>query len=203
MPTDADASIMIAVTWDALIKDASAVAVVTPMTTSSVWENGRIYTYTRVHVDQGVAGELATGSEAYVRTMGGVVGKIGQSVDGEPVLTVGRPNLLFLHPGPAGSMEVSGRSQGQYAIRLDDAKTQRLARSSAVGMLLPPRPALTVEVDKAGATTQSTTPATQATATGPTSQRTATTLAQEVLHDRPLDEAVKDIASAWKRAHAK
>lgn len=190
--TDADASIMIAVTWDALLKDASAVAVVTPVEATSVWENGRIYTYTRVHVDNGVAGELGTGAETYVRTLGGVVGKIGQLVDGEPVLTMGRPNLLFLHAGPAGSMEVSARAQGQFPVTLDENKKERLARSSAVGLLLPPKPGLDM---KSGVSTQS--------VTGAAASATPVVLAQDVLHGKPLDEALRDTAAAWKRAHGK
>src|SRR3954462_8844402 len=78
VPTDAQASVSIAVGYDALVKDADAVGIATPIESKSVWEDGRIYTYTRLRIEQGVAGELGTGSEGWVRTMGGVVEKIGQ-----------------------------------------------------------------------------------------------------------------------------
>ena len=64
----AQASISVAVAFDALVKDSTAVALVTPVEQKSVWENGRIYTYTRVHADNGVAGDLATDDEAWIRT---------------------------------------------------------------------------------------------------------------------------------------
>jgi hypothetical protein len=186
LPPRARASISVAVAFDALVKESSAVAVVTPVEQKSVWENGRIYTYTRVHADNSVAGELATGDEAWIRTMGGVVGHIGQLVDGEPVLTVGRPSLLFLRAGPPGSLEVTARAQGQYALTLDDAtKTQRLVRSSAVGVILPPKTA-----PQAGPA-----PVTGATAAAPV-------LAHDVLHNKRMEDGLRDIGAAWKRLHA-
>jgi hypothetical protein len=193
--TDARASVMIAVTWDALLKDASSVALVTPVEARSVWEDGRIYTYTRVRVDNGVAGELGTGAETFVRTLGGVVGKIGQVVDGEPVLTVGRQSLLFLHPGPLGSTEVSARAQGQFAITFDENKQPKLVRSSGVGVLFPPKAGLAVDPTKGNLSGQSI-------ATTPVSHSPGP-LAGEMLHNKPLADGIRDIAAAWKRAHGK
>jgi hypothetical protein len=179
----AQASISVAVAFDALVKESTSVALVTPLEQKSVWENGRIFTYTRVHADNGVAGEVATGDEAWIRTMGGVVGHIGQLVDGEPVLTVGRPSLLFLCPGPPGSLEVTARAQGQYAVTLDDAtKTQRLLRSSGAGVILPAKGAQAA-------------PVTGATATAPA-------LAHEILQNRRVEDGLRDIGAAWKRLHA-
>ncbi len=171
---DARASVSIAVTFDALVRTSSAVAIVTPAEQRSLWENGRIYTYTRIHVDTPVAGELPANAEAWVRTMGGVVGNIGQAVDGEPVLTVGRPSLLFLHPGPPGSYDVTARAQGQFAIRLDERRHPLLVKSNAVGALLAPQPP----------------------------PPPGTTLAADVLHGRAVDDAVRDIGAAWSRLHA-
>jgi hypothetical protein len=182
----ATASVSIAVAFDQLVQQSSAVAVVTPLEQRSVWENGRIYTYTRVYADQSVAGDLATGGEAWVRTMGGVVGHIGQQVDGEAVLTVGRPSVLFLRAGPPGSLEVVARAQGQFPVTLDDAKQPRLVRSSAVGVLLPAK----AKAPVAG------------TGNGPVAAAAPLVLAHEVLHNRPLDEGVREIGAAWKRLHA-
>jgi len=75
-------------------------------------EDGRIYTYTHVKIEQGVAGELGTGAESWVRTMGGVVGKIGQMVDGEPIFTSGKSSLLFMRKFKAsGTWEISARAR--------------------------------------------------------------------------------------------
>jgi hypothetical protein len=170
----ARASVSVAVTWDGLLHESVAAAVVTPVEARTVWENGRIYTYTRVHVDRAVAGELAAGTDAWVRTMGGVVGKVGQIVDGEPVLATGRPSLLFLHPGPIGAYEVTARGQGQFPVVTEDPKVgPRVVRNRSVGALVP-RPA------------------------GVVIQR----LAAEALHDRPVEDVARDVAADWDRTHA-
>ena len=180
----AHASVSIAVTFDGLLKETSAAAVVSPEERLSVWENGRIYTYTRAHIDRTVAGDVgATNDEAWIRTMGGVVGDIGQRVDGEAVLTVGRPTLLFLHPGPPGAFEVTARGQGQFPVVLNEKNELRLIRGSNVGMLLPPKSGLTT---------------TSAPITAP-----PPVLAADVIHGRLVDDVARDVAAAWKRVHAK
>jgi hypothetical protein len=191
-PSDVSASVSFAIGFDQLCKDADNVAIVTPGEATSVWEDGRIYTYTKIHVDQGVAGDLGAGADGFVRTMGGVVGNVGQMVDGEPVLSGGRPALLFLRKLAAGggAYEVSARAQGQYPIQFDEVKKARkLMRSANVGMLVPPKPRVA--------------------ASGVQTQSTATTelknvqmrLAQDVMNERPLDDAVREIAIAWRRLH--
>lgn len=194
-PREANASVSIAVGFDDLVKDADAVAIVTPLEHTSVWEDGRIYTYTHVKAEQGVAGELGSGAEGWVRTRGGVVGKIGQLVDGEPVFTEGKSSLLFLRKfKDGGTWEVSARAQGQYPVILDESlpknvAARRILRTSAnVGVLLPPRGA-TTDPSKANATPK--------VATATVSVR----LARDVLHERPLETAAREIADAWKRLH--
>jgi hypothetical protein len=206
VPSDAHASVSIAVAYDALVKDADSVGVVTPVETKSVWEEGRIYTYTRVKVDQGVAGELGTGTEGWVRTMGGVVGKIGQLVDGEPVFTTGKPSLVFMRKFKlSGTWEVSARAQGQYPIVVDSniadtTRARRVMRSAAVGVLFPPKTTTTVATTDASGviTPKSTTAANGGVATEAVKIR----LASEVLHDRPLDEVAREVAASWKKLHA-
>lgn len=176
---EASASVSIAATLDRVLREATASAIATPTEQRAVWENGRIYTYTRVHVDRAIAGELSTGSDAWVRTMGGIVGKIGHAVDGEAVLTVGRPCLLFLHPGPVGAFEVTARAQGQFPVVADDARAMRVIRSSGVGALVP-----------AASSSRVTRPAPQA-------------LAADVIHGRLIDDVARDIAAAWNKIHAK
>ena len=203
-PTDAQASVSIAVAYDALVKDADAVGVATPVETKSVWEDGRIYSYTRIKIDQGVAGELATGGEGWVRTMGGVVGKVGQLVDGEAVFTPGKSSLVFLRKFKlGGSWEVSARAQGQYPVVLDDAaKVRKVTRAASVGVLYPPKvlARTTPAAEQPGATgvaTKSATVDPRAAATEVGKIRLAT----EVLHDRPLNDVAKEIAASWKQLH--
>jgi hypothetical protein len=178
----AGASVSIAVTWDGLLRDSSAAAIVTPVESRSAWENGRIYTYTRARVDRAVAGNVAVGSDVWVRTMGGVVGKIGQLVEGEAVLTPGQSSLLFLHAGPSSVYEVTARGQGQFPIVRDANAAPRLVRSTSTGALLPPSA-------RAGT----------AVATRPEMPR----LAADVVHGRGVEDVARDVADAWSRtAHA-
>ena len=199
MPGDAAASVSIAVAFDNLVKDADAVVVVTPGEQTSVWEDGRIYTYTKVHVDQGVAGDVGAGADGYVRTMGGVVGKVGQLVDGEPVFVKDKASLVFLRKFKAGGVfEVSARAQGQYPIVIDEkTRRKRLIRSTAVGMLLPPRPPVEAQDPPVSGSVQPQ----NVSKSGTLSESMKLRLAQEVMHDKPLDEITREINVAWKRLH--
>jgi hypothetical protein len=169
---DARASISVAISFDALLRGSSAAVVATATEQHSLWEGGRIYTYSRVHVDTAVAGELHADDEAWVRTMGGVVGDVGQIVDGEASLTTGRPSLLFLRPS-VGAYVVTARAQGQFGLYTDENLEVRARKSSGVGALLPPQGA-----------------------SGPPA-----VLASDVIHGRPVASSAKDIAAAWRRAH--
>ncbi len=192
-PVDARASVSIAITFDTLVKDADAVGVATPVESKSVWEGGRIYTYTRMQIEQGVAGELGTGAEGWVRTMGGVVGNVGQAVDGEAVFTTGKSSLLFLRKFKSGgTWEVSARAQGQYPVLIDDSQhVRKVIRSSTVGVLLPPRRTV------AASATGKVGPQSLATTVDAKSLR----LAGEVLHERPFDDVAREVAAAWKKLH--
>ncbi len=168
----ARASVSVAIPFDTLVRASSAVVVGTATDQRSVWEGGRIYTYSRLHVDSAIAGELHEDDEAWVRTIGGLVGDVGQVVDGEAVLTVGRPSLLFLHRTTLGFV-VTARAQGQFGLYTDEQSQLRVRKSSAVGALLPAK-----GID----------------GTVP--------LAADIIHGRAVADAVKDIAQAWSRAHA-
>ena len=182
----AGASVSLPVTWDALLRESTASAVVTPRESTAVWEGGRICTYTHVHVERALAGELATGGDAWVRTLGGVVGKVGQIVDGEAVFSPGRSSLVFLRPAGAGAFDVTARGQGQFPVvaGTDPARAPTLMRSHSAGLVLE-REAVARSTSPAGATV------------------VAPVLATDVLHGRLVDEAARDVASAWTAAHAR
>jgi hypothetical protein len=173
---DARASVSLAVTWEGLVKESSAVAVVTAVDSHAAWENGRIFTYTHVHVDRAIAGELGAGADAWVRTMGGEVGDIGQRVEGEAVFEMGKPCLVFVQPGPAGSFHVTARAQGAFPVIVASEKDSgpRLGRGGPVGGLVTPQAAR-------GATTH---------------------LAVEMLPGRLVDEVAHDVTADWGRLHA-
>lgn len=210
--TNAPASVSVAATWDGLLHESTAAALVTTLESRPVWEGGRIYTYTHVHIDRAVAGELGTGSEAWVRTMGGVVGKVGQIVEGEAAFAPGDRSLLFLRKGPAGAFVVTARGQGQYPVVDDDPKQPpHVVQSHTIGMILPPRAVTAPSTATAppGTATTPAAPAPPAASGAPATGVTASSvtvatprLAAEALHGRPVDDVAREIAAAWAAAHA-
>ncbi|MEO7112142.1 MAG: hypothetical protein ABI183_16985 [Polyangiaceae bacterium] len=200
--TAADASVSIAVSFDQLVHDSSAVTVATATEAQVVWENGRIVTYTHLHVDRAVAGNLHVNDAPWVASLGGIVGTTGQVVDGEPTLHVGMPYLLFLRPDPSATtapgtspsvLMVTARAQGQFRLKAASVTPDRtkpghylsspviVIRNPGVGEILPMRP------------------------TGLASGASATTTpkaAVDQIADRPIDDVAKEISSAWTKSHA-
>jgi len=184
---EARASVVISALFDEIVRDSSAAVLVTPVDQRSVWQNGRVYTYTQVHVDRAVAGSLE--QDPWVRTMGGIVGKVGQSVEGEAVLTIGRPGMLFLQPARddvSGVYEVTARAQGQFPIVLDENNNQRFVRSSGVGGLVPTPQQRVDQVTRMRALTGA---------------APGAPLATDVLHKRLIEDGVRDVVAAWARIH--
>jgi hypothetical protein len=184
---EAQASVVITVLFDELVRDSTAAVIVTPVEQRSVWQDGRIYTYTRVHIDRPVAGTLE--DDPWIRTMGGSVGRIGQMVEGEAVLTVGRPGLLFVQPAndeARGVYVVTARAQGQFPIVLDEKNTQRFVRASAVGGLVPTPRERVVQISRMRALA---------------GVASGAPLATDVLHKRLIEDGVHDVAAAWARIH--
>ncbi len=169
------------VVLDALLSESSAAVVATPESTSSVWEDGRIVTYTKVRVDRVVSGGAS--SEVWIRTLGGVVGDIGQQVEGEAVLRVGQPSLLFL-TWHAGAFVVTARAQGQFTLARDAVGVQRVRRNLHAGVLLGPNPRAV------------------ALARSLTTSSNATLPAADVLDGKSIDDAATEIKNAWARTHA-
>ncbi len=183
---DAGASVSIAILFDELVRDSTGAAIVTPYEQKPVWEGGRIVTYSHVHADRTVAGSLE--SDTWVRTMGGTVGRIGQLVDGEPVLTVGHPGLLFLQPvaESGGVYAVTARAQGQFPVVLSDKSVPLFRASSAVGGLVPTPSTRVTQMAQLRAAAGLVADAPRAT---------------DVLHLRQVEDGVRDVATAWIRIH--
>lgn len=200
----AEAAVSIAVTFDALVLASHAIVLATPIEEHAQMEDGKIYTYTRLHVDTQVAGDAPTGSDVYVRAFGGVVDHIGMVSEGEPTFSVGKQQLLFLRHSVPGAYNVTADAQGQFVVEplaasagttttatTTQAGAQlRFRQSRATGLLLQPRNAQQA-VDSAGASTGQ-------------SVRVTTTpqLATDVICTRSTSEVVRDIAAAYKRLHA-
>lgn len=182
----ARASVSIAVTLDALLHDSTSVSIATPVEARAVWEDGRIVTYTHVHVDRAIAGDLKKDDETWVASLGGIVGNVGQVVDGEPQLHIGASYLLFLKPdasATAGTRIVTARAQGQYHLKAvtnaSGSRTVNVLRNPGAGELLLPRSSSTA-----------------------TAHGSPVKTASDVIADRPVDDVAKDLAAAWGKAHA-
>ncbi|MDF2694907.1 MAG: hypothetical protein K0S65_3290, partial [Labilithrix sp.] len=96
-----------------------------------------------------------------------------------------------------GVYEVAARAQGQYPVTVDaTTKQRRLVRSTAVGMLLPPKAPQPATLPAAGAAQ----PQNMSTSSALT-DAAKIRLAQEVMHDKPFDDVAREIATTWKRLH--
>jgi hypothetical protein len=135
---DARATVAVLLTMDELVGGSTYVVVATAGERRSAWEDlpsgRRIVTYTKLTVERAVVG--APGSEIWVRTLGGVVDKIGQAVSGEAQIAPGSRSLLFLSQG-SGGVVVTAMGQGHYPIVTDDKGVARLGVSPDRGMLIP------------------------------------------------------------------
>jgi hypothetical protein len=142
------------VSIDALVAASTYVVVATAGERYGVWEDlpsgKRIVTYTKLTVERAVVG--APAREIWVRTLGGVVDKIGQSVAGEAQLGTGSRAMVFLAQA-SGVVVVTGMAQGHYPVLADDKGALRLASSPDPGMLVPRRgPTLSAHEQLVGAT---------------------------------------------------
>lgn len=142
LESEAQASVSITLSVDELVQASNAVVVATALERRSQWEDlpsgRRIVTYTRMSIDETVAGDLSR-SEVWVRTLGGKVGNIGQQVSGEADLALQTRSLLFLADADDGNGRsitvVTGAAQGHYPID-ESGKEPILKASPDAGTLL-------------------------------------------------------------------
>ena len=139
-PHEAVAGVSVLLSLDELTAVSTHVVLARAVDRTSAWEElgggRRIVTYTRLRVERSVVGAAAT--ELVVRTLGGAVDGIGQSVSGEAQLTLGSRSLLFLAQGE-GALVVTGMAQGHYPVVELEKEPPRLGPSPDSGMLLPRR----------------------------------------------------------------
>ena len=141
---DAHAAVSVLLSLEELVGASSRVVVATAGDRYSQWEDlpsgKRIVTYTKLTVERTVVGsaEPSAEKEIWVRTLGGVVGKIGQSVAGEAQIASGSRSLLFLAQA-RGAVVVTAMAQGHFPIVTDDKGAARLAPSPDPGLLVPRR----------------------------------------------------------------
>ncbi len=121
----ANASVSFEMSVESLVAQAVGVAIATPIQKTSVWQDGRIVTYTQLSTDDRISGVVET--QTWVRSYGGEVDGIGQIVEGEPEFTKGKPCLVFLKKHQQGFFEIVGRGQGLFGVQLDAAQAPRIS----------------------------------------------------------------------------
>lgn len=110
-PRPAAATVMAAVSLEELAREAALVAVLTPTADQRAhWRDGRVVT----DVVCAVAGALKgrAPSTVTVRLPGGVVGDVGQRVEGAATLPPGAPAVVFLGAERDGARVVLAMSAG-------------------------------------------------------------------------------------------
>jgi hypothetical protein len=151
---EARAAVSVLLSLDELLGASAHVVVVTAGESRSVWEDlpggRRIVTYTKLQVERSLGG-ASPGEAVEVRTLGGVVGSIGQAVEGDAKLAKGERAVVFLGKGERAFV-VAGLAQGHFPLRADEKGTVRLAPSPKAGSLLPrPGPAISAREELVGA----------------------------------------------------
>lgn len=117
IPAVLGATTMRRLSLEELAQRAELVVLATPGERGSFWVGGRIYTRTRVAVEEVWVGEAEAGRGVSVLTLGGVVGTIGQRVDGEARLPPGKRSVLFLvRDAKLEGYRVLGMEQGEWLV---------------------------------------------------------------------------------------
>jgi hypothetical protein len=137
----AEAAVSIAYSLERLVGDSARITVVRALERRSEWAvvggSRRIVTYTRLRTLEPVTGDGR--DDLWVRTLGGVVGRIGQQVSGEAAFELEQKSLVFLTRAVDGVWVVTGMGQGHFPVRAvpDGGGTiERLVPSRDVGALL-------------------------------------------------------------------
>ena len=125
----ASGTTLVAMRFEELAKQATVVARLRCLGTSSVINGGEIWTETRfetVATEKGVVGAMVT-----LRLPGGRADGLRSHVDGAPEFAAGEEAYLFLWRGGDGTLRVLGWTQGTFRIRRDASGVERVTQDSA------------------------------------------------------------------------
>ena len=112
----AHATIMVRRSIDDLTRDADVVAVATAGGAHASWSDGHIVTDVSVQLDRVVRG-TPEASTVTVRLPGGMIGDVGQRVEGAASLEAGNRYVLFLHRDVPGRYFTVSMSQGVLPVQ--------------------------------------------------------------------------------------
>jgi hypothetical protein len=120
----------LAISLGELLSLSEHTAVGTSVDAFSQWEmvakRRRIVTYSVVDIERPLDGKAVGKGPLMVRTLGGLVGDLGQIVHGEAVLALGERTALFLHHAAPDFFSVVAMAQGAYPVKPDEKGVHRL-----------------------------------------------------------------------------
>lgn len=140
VPKPADASVMLALDFPALVAQADHVVVGDVESSTSRWDGaGKIVTDVSIRVDETMMGNRASGETLVVTHLGGAVGGVGLHIEGEARFAVGERVLVF-GANVRGSntlVRVVGMSQGAFEIRtMPEHPGDEMVMPSGAGLAL-------------------------------------------------------------------
>lgn len=133
----ANATTLARLTFNDLTSQATAIARVQCLRSSSYWKNGEIWTRSEFAVVEQSKGDLPPIVE--VEMPGGAIGHLHARVDEVPAFHPAEEDYLFLWTSPNGTLRVLGWSQGVFRIRKDPATgLETVTQDSAAAPLFDP-----------------------------------------------------------------
>jgi len=136
----AGASLARGLTLAELLRASAHAVVATPLDAHSEWAvlggQRRIVTDIRVRIEDTLALSAPAQTELLVRVLGGIIGTLGERVDGQATLVAGKPSTLFLTPVSPVLSYVTGAAQGHYPLLPDASGVLRLRPSPHLPTLL-------------------------------------------------------------------
>lgn len=137
----AEATVVVPVTLDDMARNCVAAVRGTVVGHRSDWdaERRRIHSYTEIEVTETLAGGPAVGTRVTVRTLGGVVGKVGMNVSGTARFVEGEEVVVFLDQDPLDKKRfvVAGMSQGKFQVARDGAEPVVLRNTTGLAYARP------------------------------------------------------------------
>ena len=141
-PLNASATIARGIPLDVLARRSEHILVGTALEATCRFEyiggKRRIVTDTRFAVEAPLAKAEPGESEVLVRTLGGVIGDLGELVHGEAELSLGERSVLFLRLRPDAIHQPTGMAQGHYPLYADAERVERLRPSPRLPELIHP-----------------------------------------------------------------
>ena len=126
-----------------MIEQSTAIVRARTAESRGVREGRLIYTLTRLEVIEQWKGEPL--NEVEVALPGGSVGGLSQRFGGVPRLEPGSEFVFFLWKGPSGRIQITGLSQGLFAVTRAEEGDLRAARGPSGDLMLAPKTGVAVQ----------------------------------------------------------